>query len=172
MTITDFYQFTRIAGTKGKGRLTLTASTLSYDKLEWKRATKGRKGNKTDEIVVGQLYCSYCTNPDYIKPKRGERKADRALGCKSEHLSSLYVLDPQHPEYMWGDIRDTSDGFLAILSNPEVINGSLQDGTTLELFICRGKADERNALFCSLIDGDLDEEIKQIRARATAEPER
>lgn len=172
MTITDYYKFERLIGTKGKGRLTLTASTLSYDKLEEKRATKAMKGGKRDAIVVGQLYASYNTNPEYIKPKRGERKADRALNCKSEHISSLYVLDPQHPEYMWGDVQHTPDGFLAILSNPEVINGSLQDGTTLELFICRGKADERNALFCSLIDGDLDEEIKQIRARATAEPER
>lgn len=172
MTITDFYRFERLAGTKGKTRLTLTASTLSYDKFEEKRATKARKGSKTDEIVVGQLYASYNTNPDYIKPKRGERKADRALGCKSEHISSLYVLDPEHPEYMWGDIRDTSDGFLAILSNPEVTNGSLEDGATLEVFICRGKADERNTLFNELQDGLLDEEIKQMRAKAIPEPER
>lgn len=172
MIITDYYQFTRLAGTKGKTRLTLTASTLSYDKFEEKRAAKARKGNKTDEIVVGQLYASFNCDTDYIKPKRGERKADRALGCKSEHLSSLYVLDPEHPEFMWGDVRDTADGFLAILSNPQVINGSLGEGTTLELFICRGKASERNCLFNELEGGYLDEEIKQMRAKATPEPER
>ena len=150
MILTDYYKFEKLPNQKSKIRIDCTASTISYPPLETMR-------NKEGDLFV------YIGGNDYIKAS-GQRKADLALS-KTKHISSIYNPNLDLP-YWYGDMKGTADAFLFVHHNTEFINGGIQEGAIIELFVARGQRNNRNQLYNILCDGELDEEMEYLRKRA------
>ena len=165
MILTDYYRFERVA-TKAKMRLDCTGSTESYPEFEEKRATKPQRATeKRDVTNVGDLVVYFGDVPGNFG---GEvhRKADKSLTMKGKNLSSIYVPDPGSC-FAYGDVRGTADAMLLVFNGFEVINGVVQPGASVEVFIARGKSKDRVPLYNLLSDGELDEEMNLLRQQAT-----
>ena len=163
MILTDYYRFKKIA-LKSKMRLDCVASTKSYPELEEKRATRTTKeSSKFDATSVGDLVVYYGNVPDRYNGDV-HRKADKAISVKGKNLSSVYVPDPESG-FAYGDFKGTKDALLFCI-NIEAIDGKIQAGGTLEVFIARGKSKDRVPLYNVLCDGGLDEEMEALRQQA------
>lgn len=164
MILNDYYCFERLASLS-KTRLDCTASTKSYPEFEEKRCTKPQRATeKRDATNVGDLVIYYGDVHKNIKVDV-HRKADKSLTIKGKNLSSIYVPDPS-TNFAFGDVRGTADAMLLVFSNFKVINGVVQHGGKLEVFIARGKSKDCKALYNLLCDGELDEELERLRALA------
>lgn len=165
MYLTDYYRFERVA-TKAKMRLDCTASTESYPEFEEKRATKQQRATeKRDATNAGDLVVYYGDVPDQFGGDV-HRKADKSLTIKSKNLSSIFVPDPRGC-FAYGDVRGTSDAILIVFDGFDAINGAVQAGSVMEIYIARGKSKDRVALFNLLCDGELVDEMSLLRERAT-----
>ena len=162
--LTDYYKFCRVA-TKAKLRLDCVASTESYPEFEEKRATKAtRATEKRDATNIGDLVVYFGDVPEQFGGDV-HRKADKSITIKGKNLSSVYVPDPSN-NLAYGDVRGTADALLFVFDGLEVVNGVIQAGATVEVFIARGKSKDRVPLYNLLSDGELDEEINDLRKRA------
>ena len=166
MILTDLYRFERKPGTVSKLRIDCTASTKSYDPLENKRATKQLKPGKRDGCNIGDLFVYFGDVPEQFGGD-ARRKADKAL-TKTKNISSIYVPDPQS-SYAYGDMKGTADALLFVFHDAGVTDGRLNDGAVIEIFVARGLAKDRMALYNELADGLLDDEIAALRERAVTE---
>ena len=167
MILTDLYRFERKPGTVSKLRIDCTASTKSYDPLENNRATKQfRRTDKRDGCSVGDLFVYFGDVPEQFGGD-ARRKADKAL-TKTKNISSIYVPDPQS-SYAYGDMKGTADALLFVFHDAGVTDGRLNDGAVVEIFVARGLAKDRMALYNELADGLLDDEIAALRERVTSE---
>lgn len=149
MIITDYYKFERLDNQKSKLRIDCTASTNSYNPLEELR-------NKSNELFlyIGDNYT-----------KAGEkRKADLALS-RTKHISSVYIPDINKP-FAYGDIKGTADAMLFIFHGFKLVDGAVQSGACIEVFIARGLRNNRVGLYNLLADGELDSDIERLRAGA------
>ena len=165
MLLTDYYRFEKVA-TKAKMRLDCTASTESYPIFEQSRATKPRKASERfDATAVGDLIVYFGDVPNNFGGDV-HRKADKSLTMKSNNLSSIFVPDPA-VNLAYGDVRGTSDAILLVFEGFDVVNGKPQQGAVLEIFIARGKSRDRVPLYNLLSDGELNDEMSLLRARAT-----
>ncbi len=162
--LTDYYKFCRVA-TKAKSRLDCVASTESYPEFEEKRATKAtRATEKKDATNIGDLVIYYLDVPEQFGGSV-HRKADKSITIKGKNLSSIYVPDPSS-NLAYGDVKGTADALLFVFDGVEVVNGAIQAGATIEVFIARGKSKDRVPLYNLLSDGELDEELSDLRKRA------
>ncbi len=162
--LTDYYCFKKVA-TKSKTRLDCVASTASYPELEEKRATKANKATeKRDATEIGSLVCYFGDVPEAFGGNV-HRKADKAITIKGKNLSSVYVPDP-NTLFGYGDVSGTADALLFVFDNMELVNGAISLGATIEVFVARGKSKDRVPLYNLLTDGELDEEISELRKRA------
>lgn len=162
--LTDYYCFERVAS-KSKSRMDCTASTGSYPELEKERATKPNKATeKRDATNVGDLIIYFGDVPEAFGGS-AHRKADKAITIKGKNLSSIYVPDPA-TNFGFGDVRGTADALLFVFEDMEIVNGTISQGAAIEVFIARGKSKDRVPLFNLLCDGELDEEMSELRARA------
>lgn len=162
--LTDYYCFERVA-TKSKSRMDCTASTGSYPELEKERAAKPNKATeKRDATNIGDLVIYFGDVPETFGGNV-HRKADKAITIKGKNLSSVYVPDPAS-NFGFGDVRGTADALLFVFDDLEIVNGTISQGATIEVFIARGKSKDRVPLFNLLCDGELDEEMSELRARA------
>ncbi len=151
MILTDYYRFEKLPNQRSRLRIDCTASTHSYQPLEILR-------NKTGDLF---LYIG-----DNTHTKAGKkRKADLALS-RTEHISSIYNPDLDLP-YWYGDMNGTTDAFLFVHLNTEFINGGIQAGAVIELFVARGQRSNRSQLYNILSDGELDEEMNVLRKQVT-----
>ena len=151
MILTDYYRFEKLSEQKSKMRIDCTASTASYNALESMK-------NKHGELF---LYLGDNTHTQAGK----ERKADLALS-KTTHISSIYNPDIEK-SFWYGDMKGTADAFLFIHKDFTLVEGRVQTGAIIELFIARGQRNNRTALYNLLADGELDEEINKLRNRVT-----
>lgn len=149
--LTDYYRFEKLLGQKSKMRIDCTNSTESYNPLE---CFRGKQGD---------LFL-YLGDNTYTKAGK-ERKADLALS-KTEHISSIFNPDLEKP-FWYGDMKGTSDAFLFVHKDFSLINGRIQEGAVIELFVARGQRNNRNSLYNLLADGELDDEIQALRNRVT-----
>lgn len=159
MILTDYYRFEKLPNQRSKLRIDCTASTCGYAPLE---AFKNRKGD---------LFF-YIGDNTYTKAG-AKRKSDLALS-NTTHISSIYNPDMELP-YWYGDMKGTADAFLFVHHNAEFINGSIQQGAVIELFVARGQRNNRTQLYNALCDGELDEEMEALRKRtvkASTEPKK
>lgn len=169
MILTDYYRFERLEGTLAKLRIDCTASTKNYEPMEEKRATKAlRHTDKRDGCNIGDLFCYFGDVPEQFGGDV-HRKADKAL-TKSKNISSIYTPDPKS-NLGFGDMKGTADALLFMFTNAQPINGRLQAGAVIEVFVARGYAKDRIALYNELSDGLLDEEMDYLRQQATPERE-
>lgn len=151
MILTDFYRFEKLPDQKSKLRIDCAASTCSYNPLEALR-------NKAGDLF---LYIG-----DNTHTKAGnERKADLALS-RTTHISSVYNPDLNLP-YWYGDMKGTTDAFLFVHHNTKFVDGKIQVGAVIELFVGRGQRNNRSQLYNALCDGELDEEMNALRKQVT-----
>ena len=164
MILTDYYKFERVA-TKAKTRLDCIASTKSYPEFEEKRAASPTKQTeKRDAIAVGDLVV-YLTNQPESYGGSNKRKADKSLSIKGKNLSSIYEPDPSNG-FGYGDMKGTTDALLFVMKIEEV-NGWLQDGGIVEVFVARGQNTHKVNLYNLLTDGELDDEMEELRKQAS-----
>ncbi len=151
MILTDYYRFEKLPNQKSKLRIDCTASTSSYDPLE---ALRNKRGDLF--LYIG----------DNTHTKAGkERKADLVLS-RTIHISSVYNPDLNLP-YWYGDMKGTTDAFLFVHKNTEFINGEIQAGAVIELFVARGQRNNRNQLYNILADDGFDDEMNHLRKKVT-----
>ena len=169
MILTDYYRFERLEDTISKLRVDCTASTKNYEPLEEKRATKAfRHTDKRDGCNVDDLFCYFGDVPEQFGGDV-HRKADKALS-KSNNISSIFTPDPKS-NLGFGDMRGTADALLFVFTDAQPVNDRLQAGAVIEVFVARGYAKDRVALYNELSDGLLDEEMDYLRQQATSERE-
>lgn len=162
--LTDYYRFERVA-TKAKLRMDCTASTGSYPEFEERRATKAtRATEKRDATDIGDLVIYFGDVPEQFGGSV-HRKADKSVTIKGNNLSSVYVPDPSS-NLAYGDMRGTADALLFVFDGLQVVNGVIQAGAAIEVFVARGKSKDRVPLYNLLSDGELDEELSDLRKRA------
>ena len=164
MILTDYYCFERVA-TKSKSRMDCTASTMSYPEFEAMRSTKANKATeKRDATNVGDLVVYFGDVPQAFGGSV-HRKADKAITIKGKNLSSVFVPDP-HNNFGYGDVRNTADALLFIFDGVEMVDGSISQGAAIEVFVARGQSKNRVPLYNLLCDGELEEELSELRAKA------
>lgn len=162
--LTDYYCFQRVA-TKSKTRLDCMTSTGSYPEFEEKKATRTTKATeKRDATNEGDLVIYFGDVPEQFGEK-AQRKADKSITMKGKNLSSVYVPDPSN-NFAYGDVKGTADALLFVFDKLAVIDGTIQAGATIEVFIARGKSKDRVPLYNLLADGGLDDEMNELRTKA------
>ena len=145
--ITDYYKFERLKNQKSKNRLDCIASSNTYPDFD-------------DKPFI------YIGASDHIKTSR-QRKADLSVtNGRGKHVSSIYKPDTEL-NLAYGDMRGTTDLLLFVFGNFSMsANGTITDGATVEVFICRGKKNDKNAFFNLFADGELNNEMSQMRTAA------
>lgn len=167
MILTDYYKFEKTA-LKAKLRMDCTASTKSYPEFETKRAATFTTATaKRDETAIGSLVVYYGDLSPNVKVE-AHRKADKGLSIKGKHLSSVFVPDVESG-LAYGDFYNTADALLFVFHGLNVIDGRIQAGGIIEVFVARGKSKDRIPLYNLLSDGELDEEIQALREQAQKE---
>ena len=78
----------------------------------------------------------------------------------------MYNPDLNLP-YWYGDMKGTTDAFLFVHKNTEFINGEIQAGAVIELFVARGQRNNRNQLYNILADDGFDDEMNHLRKQVT-----
>jgi len=152
MILTDYYSLTKQSNQKSKLRIDVEASTLEYPHFEGLRNKKG------------ELF--FYLGDNYTQAGR-LCKSSLALS-KGVHITSLYQPDIKVPLY-YGDIANTTDAILVKASDFSICNGRVQDGSKLEIYVARGQRANRQSLFNLFVDGELDSEVKQLKAHASKE---
>jgi hypothetical protein len=145
MILTDYYKMAKLPEVKSKLRIDCTASTKSYPEFETMR-------NKKEALFFffGDVPDSFSGN--------AKRKADKAL-TKTKSISSIYVPDIQK-KYAFGDMVGTLDALLFIFNN---------DYSEIEIFIARGQKNNVRQLYNLFSDGELNNEIEQLRKQAVTD---
>lgn len=162
-----YYRFERLSD-KGKTRMDCTASTGNYAPFEQNRAGRARKEtDKGAAIAVGDLLLHFIPAECSLKATNVKRMADRRVQMKSGQVSSIY---PFKEEGEWrigyGDYK--GDGIIFRYKIFE-LNGVVQRGSVLEIFIAEGKGNECKYL-CDLYDDEyLQEDMDALRKDAKAE---
>lgn len=153
MILTDYYRFEKKPGGKSKLRIDCTASTGSYNPLEALR-------NKAGELFV--YVCENYTD----KGRRG--KSSLALS-KGSHITSLCTTDVTLPLW-YGDYIGTADALLMMHREFTMPGGRVADGAVIEVFVARGYSHSILNLFAEFADGAYNDEMVELRQRATPEP--
>ncbi len=167
MIFTDYYKFEKLA-IIAKTRMDCVASSKSYPEFEEKRATKAiRQSSKRDATNKDSLSCYYGKVNDNFGGNI-HRKADMAITMKGKNLSSLFVPDIEC-NIAFGDVRGTSDAIIFVFDKIVVIDGEIEAGGVIEMFIARGKSKECRALYNLVCDGGLDDEMNNLREAAKQE---
>ena len=73
--------------------------------------------------------------------------------------------DPSN-NYGYGDVRGTADALLFVFDGVEIVNCNIPQEAAIEVFVARGKSKDRVPLYNLLTDGELDEEMSELRAKA------
>lgn len=151
MILTDYYRFEKLPNQKAGTRMDCTISTKSYNPFE--KSTNSKGGIV---IYIGK-------NPH--KPGRTGKSDLSTTNPNGDNITSIYTPDVALP-YWYGDTKDTSDALLMIHTNFGIINGRVADGSIVEVFVARGQKHNVHGLYTLLVEGDLDEEMQQLRERA------
>ncbi len=128
---------------------------LKFEKNQTGKAKTRFELVKYSEPVYDPLNLSFIyfmTTPERIKAKQN-RKSDFGISQK-DWISSVFIPDITKPNLAYGDIKNTGDLILILISE-----------NILELFICRGKRFLFQSVLNLLYDGELDIEMNKIRER-------
>lgn len=145
MIITDYYLMKELKVIKSH-RLDCVASTDSYPPFEY-IAQRSR---------CKRFFLYYNGVPDTFS-MNAQRKADRAI-TNGNSISSVFIPDLENPLLGYGDTQGTNDALLFQFS---------PDYKQLEIFVARGYKNNVKGLFNLFSDGELSDEIEQIKAKVT-----
>ncbi|MBQ6649583.1 MAG: hypothetical protein IJM66_12130 [Muribaculaceae bacterium] len=162
MILTDYYRFERKAKIS-KSRLDCVLSTMSYGKFEQQRCTKSQRATeKRDAVSDGDLLVYFLDVPKQFGGKI-HQQAEKSFTIKGKNLSSVFVPYPGC-NVAFGDVAGTSDALLFVFNNFELVNGVVQPGASVEVYVARGKSKDRQRLYFMLKRGELDGEVAALRA--------
>ena len=147
MIITDYYKMQEIKPLKSY-RYDCVASTGKYPLFE---AIAARSLDK-------RFFCYYNGVPESFSAN-AKRKTDMAL-TNAKSISSVYIPDLADHLKGYGDINNTNDALLFLFG---------EDYKQLEIFVARGYANNSIDLFHLFSDGELNEEMEQLKKQATDE---
>lgn len=145
MKLTDYYKMAKLPTCKSKLRFDCIASTGGYELFE-ERAQRGR--DKRFKFYYGGTPETFSAN--------AQRKADRTI-TDTINISSVYTPDLDNPLLGYGDAVTTNDALLFLFS---------EDYKQIEIFVARGLKNHQKQLFFLFVDGELDNEIEQLRQQA------
>lgn len=145
MKLTDYYKMVKLPTCKSKLRFDCVASTGGYEPFE-ERAARGR--DKRFKFYYGGTPDTFTAN--------AQRKADRVI-TDTTSISSVFTPDLDNPLLGYGDTVGTGDALLFLFS---------EDYRQIEIFVARGLKNHSKGLFALYADGELSEEIEQLRAQA------
>ena len=145
MIITDYYKMQELVVIPSH-RYDCVKSTGDYEPFE---QIAQRSRNKRFFFYYGEVPKSFSSH--------AQRKAERVIS-NQKNISSVYIPDIINNQLKgYGDVVGTNDAILFQFS---------EDYKEMEMFIARGHKNDVRALFCLFCDGELDDEIEAIRARA------
>lgn len=144
MILTDYYLLKHISE-KSVYRYDCTTSTASYPDFEQLRNKKG------------QFFVYFGDVPEQFNAS-AQRKADKAI-TKTKSISSVYVPDIEK-RFGYGDVKNTLDALLFVFT---------ADYKEIEVFVARGKKNNRRQLYTLFVEGELNEEIQALRKQAKEE---
>lgn len=148
MILTDYYKGEKL--TDAKSRFDIVSSSGEYDLFE------SLLINKRGFNVGGLSF--YCGE----RPNRWKKKnADLAISKGSHNITSLTRPDIEK-NFAYGDINGTNDACI-IVFNTDFKQTAIN---TIEIFVARGLKNDLNGLWDLLIDGELDEEMENLRQNA------
>ena len=104
----------------------------------------------------GQLFF-YSSAPENYVIAKAKRISDIGLTHGSKHLSSIYIPNLEYSEFGHGDINGTNDSLLFKLKS---------DLSSIEMFLIKNGKHLTSQYFQQFIDGELVEEIEQIKKQA------
>ena len=81
--------------------------------------------------------------------------------------SSIYNPDLELP-YWYGDMKGTADAFIFVHRDAKFVEGKIQPGAIVEVFIARGQRNNREALYNAVCEGEYDDEMQGLRERAVS----
>lgn len=145
MKLTDYYKMAKLPTCKSKLRFDCTTSTGGYEPFE-ERAQRGR--DKRFKFYYGGT-------PDTFSAD-AQRKADRVI-TDTTNISSVYTPDLDNPLLGYGDVAHTNDALLFLFSD---------DYREIEIFVARGLKNHQKGLFSLFADGELADEVEQLRQQA------
>ncbi len=139
--ILDIYmKFEKLGKNKSKERFDLTDQSQIYESIF--------SPNKKGDVWV-YLY----NNTDFINTNT-KRKPNLVLCGRAEHLSGIYISDPDFPLFAYGDTKGTEDALLFLFE---------RNMEWVEIFVAKGKKNIVNTLCNLFLDSELDDEIKELR---------
>lgn len=145
MKLTDYYKMAKLPTCKSKLRFDCITSTGGYEPFE-ERAQRGR--DKRFKFYYGGT-------PDTFSAD-AQRKADRVI-TDTTNISSVYTPDLDNPLLGYGDVAHTNDALLFLFS---------EDYREIEIFVARGLKNHQKGLFSLFADGELADEVEQLRQLA------
>jgi hypothetical protein len=150
MILTDYYKYVRLPECKSKTRIDRTASTKSYPEFERKPF-------------------AYITENSHIKAGI-KRKTDLTLTSgDGKHITSIYRPDLESG-ITYGDVQGTTDLIVIVSKNFQIdADGKISTNAEFEIFVARGQKHNKNACYNLFADGELNNEIAELRGRAVTE---
>ena len=145
MKLTDYYKMAKLPTCKSKLRFDCVTSTGGYEPFE-ERSQRGR--DKRFKFYYGGT-------PDTFSAD-AQRKADRVI-TDTTNISSVYTPDLDNPLLGYGDVAHTNDALLFLFS---------EDYREIEIFVARGLKNHQKGLFSLFADGELADEVEQLRQQA------
>lgn len=165
MILTDYYKFAKVAN-KSATRLDCVASTKSYPYFEDKRSSKSTSATaKRDAIQAGDLVIYTQDRPSIYR--QTDKLAEKMIAIKGKHITSIYTPNPFNC-IGYGDIKDTADAVIFVM-DMQIINGKIQNLSSLEMFIARGQAKNKKGVYTAYFNGALSEEIRLLKEGAKIE---
>ena len=145
MILTDYYKMEKLPTSKSKLRMDCTTSTGSYEPFE-QRAQRCRDK---------RFKCYFSKTPENFSAD-AKRKADYSI-TDTDNISGVFCPDMEKPLLGYGDVEGTQDALLFIFA---------EGHKGMEIFIARGLSHNVGQLFNLFSDGELDEEIAELRKQA------
>lgn len=145
MKLTDYYKMAKLPTSKSKLRFDCIASTGGYEPFE-ERAQRGR--DKRFKFYYGGTPDTFTAN--------AQRKAEMVI-TDTTSISSVYTPDLDNSLLGYGDVANTNDALLFLFS---------EDYNQIEIFVARGLKNLKNGLFIFFADGELADEMENLRQQA------
>lgn len=122
-----------------------TASTGGYEPFE-ALAQRGR--DKRFKFYYG-------VTPEQFKAE-AQRKGGMSI-TDGNNISTIYSPDLDNPFFGYGDVAHTNDALLFLFA---------EDYKSVEVFVARGLKNHQRGLFTLFADGELADEVEQLRRQA------
>jgi hypothetical protein len=148
MHLDTYYRFERLPDS-AKTRRDLVAFAHEYPPLH--------RSNQAGDVWI------YITSARAYIDAKERLQAEKAISTREGSLSSVYHPDVSYPLFGMGDVKGTEDALLFRFSDSEQ--------SAVDVFVAKGKKNLKGHLFQMLCEGELDEEIRQLKDAASGSSE-